>query len=167
MARVARSGAVPGAGLWRMARIHIFEPEIKIIARKPVLGSAQAAETVRVQSIGHGERCRGADWDAWRSDGWRSRSAVPVDGCQERGTEMKPREEPNVGPSRRVPAILVALALLCLSGCATAPLYGTYVGRDSYNRPIYEYCTNGGKCLKSYSPSMPAFTFYYLIQQQG
>lgn len=62
--------------------------------------------------------------------------------------------------------VLSAAASLCLSGCATAPLYGTYIGKDAYQRPIYRYCTNGGKCLKSLSPTMNSFAFYYIMAQR-
>ncbi len=63
-------------------------------------------------------------------------------------------------------AALAGLALMCLTGCATAPLYGTYVGKDAYQRPVYRYCTNGGKCIESLSPQMSSFAFYYLTAQK-
>ena len=63
-------------------------------------------------------------------------------------------------------AVLSGLALMCLTGCATAPLYGTYVGKDAYQRPVYRYCTNGGKCIESLSPQMSSFAFYYLTAQK-
>lgn len=63
-------------------------------------------------------------------------------------------------------AMLSGLALMCLTGCATAPLYGTFVGKDAYQRPVYKYCTNGGKCVESLSPQMSSFAFYYLTAQK-
>ena len=65
-------------------------------------------------------------------------------------------------------AVLSGVALIGLSGCASmsAPLYGTYVGKDAYQRPVYRYCTNGGKCIESLSPQMSSFSFYYLTAQK-
>lgn len=63
---------------------------------------------------------------------------------------------------------LAVLVTMSLMGCASTGnlLPGTPSGVDSQGHEVYKYCTNGGKCIRSYYPQMNAFAFYYAIQQQ-
>ncbi len=67
--------------------------------------------------------------------------------------------------ARHPHVLLGGWALLALAGCADQQLPGTPVGVNAYNQEIYQYCTNGGKCIRSLNPTMDAFAFYYQTAQ--
>ncbi len=61
--------------------------------------------------------------------------------------------------------LLGGLALLSLAACGGQQLPGTPIGVNGNNQEIYQYCTNGGRCIRSLSPTMDAFAFYYQTAQ--
>jgi hypothetical protein len=58
-------------------------------------------------------------------------------------------------------ALLSGVVLVSLAGCADTQLPGTPIGFNANHQMVYQYCTNGGKCIRSLYPTMDAYAFYY------